>query len=229
LQNWIFDKQDFLNNPAPIPYMKFDNELKKALAQLPAAEKDKLILRLLKHDPDLANQLYFKLVSTETPEEARKDIVRSMDLILAYATRRFYSPGYLLMDVREISGMITEHVRITKDKFGEVSLNLKLMVGVLRENNANIIKSSREGAHTFCAWAINKAFKILVSINKMDEDYYIEFKKDLVLLGNLISENKLLLDYANANGFDVDWLQQSATPANTDKIYKQKREAGFLK
>lgn len=209
--------------------MKFDNELKKALTQLPAAEKDKLILRLLKHDLGLANELYFKLVSTETPEEARKDIIQSMELRLDRATKYFYSPGYFLMDMREISGIINEHVRITKDKFGEVYLNLKLLVDTLRGNNGNIIKSSKDGAHTFCCYLTNKAFKILLSINKMDEDYYLEFRDDLVLLGNLINENKLLLDYANANGFNVDWLLQGSTPANIDKIYKQKREAGFLK
>ncbi len=223
---------NFLKNFNPIKYavyMKFDNALKKALAQLSAAEKDKLILRLLKHDLDLATQLYFELVSTETPDQARKEAIRLMELMLARATKLFYSPGYFLMDIREISGMITTHVKITKDKFGEVYLNLKLLVDALKENNKNILDFNKDQAHTFCAYVINKAFKILISINKMNEDYYLEFGKDLVVLGNLIIGNKHLLNYANANGFDVNWLLLGSTPDNIDEIFKQKKEAGFLK
>lgn len=48
--------------------MKFDPEFKKALSQLPSGEKDKLILRLLKHDLTLANRLAFELLSADSAQ-----------------------------------------------------------------------------------------------------------------------------------------------------------------
>ena len=44
----------------------FDKEFKTAIHNLSDVEKDKLILRLLRKDLDLANRLYFELVDTET-------------------------------------------------------------------------------------------------------------------------------------------------------------------
>ena len=44
----------------------FDKEFKTAIHNLSDVEKDKLILRLLRKDLDLANRLYFVLLYTET-------------------------------------------------------------------------------------------------------------------------------------------------------------------
>jgi hypothetical protein len=54
--------------------MVFEKEFKEALLDLPIKEKDKLLLRLLKRDVPLANQLYFELVSTQTVEERRAEL-----------------------------------------------------------------------------------------------------------------------------------------------------------
>jgi hypothetical protein len=43
-----------------------DIDFKIALQELPEKEKDKLILRLLRRDLDLAEKLYFELVDTDT-------------------------------------------------------------------------------------------------------------------------------------------------------------------
>jgi hypothetical protein len=79
---------------------------------------------LLKKDLVLANQLLFELVSNETVEEQRGKIQKRLFAAIERATIHFYSPGYLSMDVRYMSGEINEHVSITKDKYGEISLNL---------------------------------------------------------------------------------------------------------
>ena len=42
--------------------MKFSPEFKAAISDLPSAEKDKLIFRLLKKDENLANRIYFELL-----------------------------------------------------------------------------------------------------------------------------------------------------------------------
>jgi len=54
--------------------MTFEPEFKKALHLLSDADKDKLILRLLKHDLNLANQLLFELVATDSVEDRREKL-----------------------------------------------------------------------------------------------------------------------------------------------------------
>ena len=54
----------------------FDKEFKTAIHNLSDLEKDKLILRLLRKDLDLANRLYFELVDTETVEQKREQLAK---------------------------------------------------------------------------------------------------------------------------------------------------------
>ena len=54
--------------------MKFDQDFKDAIGRLTDKEKDKLILRLLKKDINLANQLYFQLLETRSLEQLRTEI-----------------------------------------------------------------------------------------------------------------------------------------------------------
>ena len=49
-----------------------DIDFKRALQELPEKEKDKLILRLLRRDMDLAEKLYFELVDTDSIEDKRR-------------------------------------------------------------------------------------------------------------------------------------------------------------
>ena len=98
----------------------FNKEFKTAIHNLSDLEKDKLILRLLRKDLALANRLYFELVDTETVEQKREQLAKIISKKIKHANERFYSVGYLLMDIRYISGDINEHVKITKDKFGEI-------------------------------------------------------------------------------------------------------------
>lgn len=60
--------------------MKFPEELKEGISQLPSKEKEKLIFRLLKHDLDLANRLLFELVSTDTVPSVGKRFGKSWRL-----------------------------------------------------------------------------------------------------------------------------------------------------
>ncbi|MBP4140628.1 hypothetical protein J3S90_02300 [Flavobacterium sp. P4023] len=69
----------------------FSKEFKKALQELPSAEKDKLIFRLIKIDLDLANRLYFELVDIETIEEKRATFELLLSKKIKQITNRFYS------------------------------------------------------------------------------------------------------------------------------------------
>ena len=104
-----------------------------------------------------------------------------------------------------------------------------MLVGVLKKNSLVILSKPKGKTHTFCIYVIARAFKILLLIKQLNEDYYIEFKDHLLLLGKLISNNERLMQTAMYNGFDVNWLLQEAIPEDIAKIHKSIREQGFLK
>ena len=207
----------------------FSKELKKAIEELPSTEKDKLIFRLLKKDLDLANRLHFELVSTETVEDRRKNFEKSMCEKINRLSDRFYSVGWLLQDIRFISGDINEHVRITKDKLGEISLNLKMLNQLLKLNNLRIQNAEYSKSYTMCIYIIARAFKILLLIKVIDEDYFMDFREELALLGKQIGDNSALMRTAINNGLDVNWLLLGEIPSDIVKIHKEIRLQGFLK
>jgi hypothetical protein len=209
--------------------MFFDPELRKALQLLPEAEKDKLILRLLKHDLHLANQLRFKLVETVSVQDKREQLKKRIIKRIQLATEHYYSAGYLLMDVREISGEINEHVSITKDKLGEISLNCLMLRQLLELNNERIGAETLDKAYTLCIYIVARIFKILMLIQKQHEDLHIEFREEVETIGKLIGKNHLLMKTAIHNGLDINWLIEFEIPKNIADIYKNLREIGLLK
>ena len=207
----------------------FSKEFKKAIEELPNAEKDKLIFRLLKKDLDLANRLHFELVATETVDEKRNDFEKTMLKKINYLSNRFYSVGYLLQDIRYVSGDINEHVKITKDKFGEISLNLKMLIQLLTTNGERIETVPYSKAYTLCIYVIARAFKILLLIKAINEDYFLDFKEDLSTLGKLIYDIPFLMYTAINNELDVNWLISGEIPEDIARIHKEIRANGFLK
>ena len=208
--------------------MKIPEELKETISNLPSKEKDKLIFRLLKKDLLLANKLLFELVSNTSVEEQREKIKEHLTYSIKQSSDNFYSPGYLNWDVRDMSGMITEHVKITKDKYGEISLNLYMINEVLEQNNKKILSAKHHQVDKFCTAVIARAFKIMLLIKKMHEDYLIEFKDELEKLANLIGDNPYLMNCAIHNGLDVNWLFFGNIPNDIEQTYKELRQHGYL-
>ena len=209
--------------------MVFEKEFKEALLDLPVKEKDKLLLRLLKRDVPLANQLYFELVSTQTVEERRSELEEMVVKRASNMSKRRSSIHDLLKEMRSLSGDITEQVRITKDKFGEISLNLLMLNEILRTNKPQISFFYRVKAHKFAVYVIARAFKLLVLIRAMHEDYLADFRDDLTTLGELIAENELLMKTAINNGLDVNWLTLGEIPEDIKQRQDSLKKQGFLK
>jgi hypothetical protein len=209
--------------------MTFDKDFKEAISHLPASEKDKLILRLLKKDLVLANRLYFELLDDRTVDDRRTEMGKRVRDRVSSATDSLWTTGYLKMDMRYLSGEITDHVRTTKDKYGEASLNLLMLNEVLRKNNHRILDAIPSKARKICIYIIARAFKILMIIQKLHEDHLMDFKDDLMLLGELMTQNDYLMKNAIQNGFDVNWLLQAKIPEDIAHIHKNLRANGFLK
>ncbi|CAM1357737.1 hypothetical protein [Tenacibaculum xiamenense] len=208
--------------------MTFEKDFKEAISHLPSKEKDKLILRLLKKDRILAERLYFELVDHKTVDDRRLDKENYINERIAFFSEYNLSPRDLMMYMREISSEITEHVKITKDKHGEVSLNLLLLLETLRKNNSQITRHSSGKSRKICIYIIGRVFKILVLRQKLHEDLWLEFDDDLEQLGELINENPSLMKIAIQNGFDVNWLLNNDIPEDIDEIHREIRKQGFL-
>lgn len=209
--------------------MTFDPEFVEALHLLSDKEKDKLILRLLKRDMQLANRLRFELVDTDSVEEKRAQVGTQVIKGIQKATERYYSTGYLLLEVREISGIINQHVSITKDKFGEITLNCLMLSQLLERNNQRIASEAYGKAYSLCVYIVARLFKILMLIRKQHEDLHMEFREDVGKIGDYVGKNPNLMKTAIYNGLDINWLIKFEIPENIVEIYRELRNNGFLR
>jgi hypothetical protein len=209
--------------------MTLDKDFKTAIANLPSSEKNKLLFRLLKKEPLLCNQLYFKLINTKSVDELRDEFETTLLYNLKQTVLRFYSPGYLMMDLRFTSGDITEHVKTTKDKFGDAYLNLLLLNTALDGLNETLQSYTPSKTKKLYVYLLSKAFKILLLIDSLHEDYRIDFNADLRILGEYFSSNNQIMKAALYHGFDIEWLLLSDIPENIKEIHLDLRARGFLK
>ncbi len=209
--------------------MTFEQDFKDALANIPDKEKDKLILRLLKKDIILAKRLQYELLSEESVEDKRNQLQEILDKKIESAIKHFKSPGYLSMDIRYMSGMITEHVKITKDKFGDIWLNLYMLTKLVPNLEEQLAYFSRRQGEKYYIPALARIFKILMAIVKLHEDDQYEFRENLQILGDSIGDNDHFMMTAMHNGLDVNWLTQNNIPEDIADIHKEIKNNGFLK
>ena len=209
--------------------MEFTEDFKDALKNLPDKEKDKLLLRLLKKDLKLARLLHSNLLDHRSVEERRQ----AMEVEVLEKTNKmietYYSPGYLMMDMRFLSGEISEHLRLTKDKFGEVILNLLMLSEVLKKGNKIILEAKPGKSHKLILYIIARTFKLLVLSTKLHEDFLIDLQEGFRELGMLIGNNHSLMKAAIYNGLDVNWLIRFDIPEDIEFMHKELRANGFLK
>lgn len=206
-----------------------DTDFKKALQELPDKEKDKLILRLLRRDMDLAEKLYFELVDTDSIEDKRRIMEITISKQIKRFSENFHSLDYIAVEMRSISGKISHHVKITKDKFGEISLNLQMLNEVIEQNTFSLTHSKPQKSAKFYNYVIVRTFKILLLIDVLHDDFLLEFKEDLNRLGENISKNKMLLKTAIYNSLDINWVLNAEIPENISQIHKEIKAAGFFK
>ncbi|HAI80252.1 MAG TPA: deoxyuridine 5'-triphosphate nucleotidohydrolase, partial [Chryseobacterium sp.] len=90
----------------------------------------------------------------------------------ASAARYIGNPKYYLSTIRTISAEITEHVKVTTDKFGEIYLQLFLVKKIL-ENNDKLNQQRFDSVYKLYIYLINKIVRALLLIRKTDEDYWL--------------------------------------------------------
>lgn len=160
--------------------LKLDEQLKAAVLRLPVKEKDKLLLRLVAKDKSLVKRLYFELMEGgETRDERAAELRRQIADNLAEGLKQPLSPGYLLMYLRYWSGQITDHVKTTKDKLGEVALNAFLLAETFRLFRPMLDAHSARRSDTLAPYVVRKLIGLQGKASKLHEDYHIEFRSDM--------------------------------------------------
>ncbi len=181
---------------------KLSPELKDAILLMPAAEKDKLLLRLVAKDEKLCRKLAYELLEEGTTlDDRHADIREAIDRL---AGAEHYSPGWLMMDMRTINGMITAHVKTTKDKLGEVSLTL-YMLNRVYDGQINHLAFHNRRSEKLAGYVAKRARFIMEKLERLHPDYYIEFEDDVnKLLERLHSTAPAI--YARESGLPRRWI-----------------------
>ena len=160
---------------------KISDELKKAIRMMPEPEKDRLLLRLVAKDALLVRQLEHRLLEDEVDMEQQRDALAEQASTY-FASDDFvqwsYTPGLVMMELRNLSGTITRHVKVTKDRYGEVQLLLLLVNLPFRHQHKMLHRKTRR-SEKFALYVVKKAQAILKKLDRLDADYYLEFEKDV--------------------------------------------------
>ena len=208
--------------------MEFSKEFKQALSEFSSKEKDKLIFRLLKKDKLLSKKLYFELIEEETTDDKRNTMESYLKERITDLSKHIGNPKYFLVLVRKLSGEITEHVKVTTDKFGDVFLNL-FLVNTILEHNDKLSRQRFDAVYKLYIYLINKIIKALIQIQKLDEDYWLEFDEILTDIDFQLHENLYLEKLCINNGLDFNWLKCENIPDHFELIVKGIKSEGFLR
>ncbi len=159
--------------------MALNDSLKKAILNLPTREKDKLLLRLITKDRVLADKLHFELIEGASTIADRKAVI--LERIELVGKLAYSSAGWLMMDLRTLSGEINYHVKITKDKYGEIELTLRMLTTAFATHSEQL--SNYNSRTDKCAlYMVKKAKLVLDRLAKMDEEYYVDFENEVNVL-----------------------------------------------
>lgn len=187
---------------------KIDDQLKAAIARLPAAEKDKLLFRLVAKDEKLVRKLVFELLEGgATRDERAAELRAQIEQNLPPKGDKSLSPGYLLLDLRYWNARITEHVQATRDKAGEVSLVVFLLSEAFRRHREMLERFPERRSDTLAPYVVKRAASILQKAGKLHEDYFVEFRRDLNELLQFIRAFPPTARLAGAAGLPAHWEQ----------------------
>lgn len=182
-------------------------ELKKAISKLSSKEKDKLLFRLIPKDEILVAQLEYRLLEeAATVEERREGLRRQIEKSLQRAANNYYSPGYLLLDIRAISGRINRHVKITKDRYGEIDLNLYMINRTLELLGSQLRFASPWHSRTINEYIAKRVMKLITLLEKIPEDYHADFRANFRQLADALSQQGNFLRVAKGLQLDVNAL-----------------------
>ena len=189
--------------------IKLEDDFKKAITGLSHKQKDRLLFRLIAKDKALVAKLHFELIEVEqgvTKEDRRAVIEEDLIDALKSYKKHYYSPGYLLINIRHLSGEINRHVKATSDKYGDVYLNFLMLNHSFRLFADQLRKSSPARSNTFDKYVVKRALRLMNQLVKMHEDHVLDFEEPMKELGNHIGDQPNTMNVAIDLGLDVNYL-----------------------
>ncbi|WP_304235622.1 hypothetical protein [Jiulongibacter sediminis] len=147
-------------------------ELEKEILALPQKDKDRHLLRLISRNKLLLEQMKYDLMEDEADLYLRKEALR--EHILGVMTNPFPGTAFFLKAFRKLSTGITWHRRVTKDKYGEVDMQILCLEQAFEKQIRHVDVMSRKG-DVLRTYMVKKALSVLKMINALHEDYRIDF------------------------------------------------------
>ena len=188
-----------------------NEEFKKAISNMPNKEKDKLLFKLLKKEETLVDKLQFELVENkETLPERREKIEKYINsaLLDPYCN----TPKEIAKWFRVFVMHINNHVKATKDIYGEIHLSL-YMLNLSFQLHKFDINNARIGlVIAFNEFVAKRSLKILQLLPKIHKDYHIDFKENLQELGEHIQSAKRTKEMAEKFDLDIEILLNGEIP-----------------
>lgn len=160
--------------------------LKKAILELPQAEKDKLLVRLINKDAMLIKQLHFQLLEDEDDLDRRTEELLSklrqlIDRAAGYIPNinQFRNADNLMGELKYGSGLINEHAAITKDKMSEVRCRLLLVSQSFAHFDELFEEHLYQRNDRLLKYQASRVKYILGKYDKLHEDLQFEFRDEL--------------------------------------------------
>ena len=207
----------------------FTAEFKAALAMLPSKEKDKLLWRLIKRDELLARRLEYELLAPYDAVDKRIELAELIqDKTISIVGRRERLSA-ILSQFRSLSGDISRHVYITKDKVGEIQLNFILLQQAMQLMGNRSYLFGGRATQKYIIYMLNKLYRTSMLVHKLHTDYHIELEDDAQKLGKIMQANPDLMKYVKHHKFNVDWLIDFDIPEDLDAYFKAVQQQGLLR
>lgn len=175
-----------------------DPELKEAVLGLSQKEKDKLLVRLINKDKMLLKQLHFQLLESEYDLEIRINKLReelkdlfdpSLSGIRNVAMYSHYRGLNAL--IRQASGMINEHEKVTKDKFSEVEFRLLILSQSFRFYDKLFFPSHISASDKLRNYAAARLKTSFSKYDKLHEDLQFDLQEEVSFLQDFAELHQL--------------------------------------
>lgn len=164
--------------------IKSSPELKAAILNLPEKERDKLLLRLIRKDLTLIEQLHFQLLEDQIDlEERRERTLKSVNYEITRVKNqlnslKYYYPRDLLIDLKSMSGFVNQHFLITKDKSGEIDLRLHILSQTF-QHIGKFFDHANHANEKLLIYTTGRIKNIFIAYKKLHEDLQYDYKEKI--------------------------------------------------
>ncbi|WP_270089234.1 hypothetical protein [Sphingobacterium sp. SYP-B4668] len=175
-----------------------DPELKQAVLGLPLKEKDKLLVRLISKDKMLVKQLHFQLLEDEYDLENRIEKLKEQlsNVFNIGHSQVDNSPNFsnftgLNRLIKQASGMVNEHEKVTKDKVSELDFRIYILERSLKDYPRLFESSYQSSAHKLHKYIAGRIKHVMGKYDKLHEDLQFDFKSRLQIILDFASQHAL--------------------------------------